>query len=132
MEEEFYATIKLVSGEEIISKVVYLADEDKVMLDKPMLVEGARQRNGQLEIAGFALKEWMSATFEDMFIIDRSTIITMSELDENIKNFYEMTLTRVEGAKSLIGRANKLPRSSGYLGSVKEVKKSLEDLFKKS
>ena len=132
MEEEFYATIKLVSGEEIISKVVYLPDEDKVMLDKPMLVEGARQRNGQVEIAGFALKEWMSATFEDMFIIDRNSIITMSELDENIKNFYEMTLTRVEGAKSLIGRANKLHRSSGYLGSVKEVKKSLEDLFKKS
>ena len=76
MEEEFYATIKLVSGEEIISKVVYLPDEDKVMLDRPMLVEGARQRKGQMEIAGFALKEWMSATFEDMFIIDRSTIIT--------------------------------------------------------
>ena len=38
MEEEFYATIILVSGEEIISKVVYLPDEDKVMLDTPMLV----------------------------------------------------------------------------------------------
>ena len=132
MEDEFYASIKLVSGEEILAKVCYLPDEDKVMLDKPMLVEGSRQRKGQIEIAGFALKEWMSASFEDMYIIDRDSIITMTELDPLIQNFYDMTITRLEGAKSLVGRANKLPRKSGYLGSVKEMKQSLEDLFKKS
>ena len=132
MEDEFYASIKLVSGEEILAKVCYLPDEDKVMLDKPMLVEGSRQRKGQIEIAGFALKEWMSASFEDMYIVDRNSIITMTELDPMIQNFYDMTITRLEGAKSLVGRANKLPRKSGYLGSVKEMKQSLEDLFKKS
>ena len=30
MEEEFYATIKLVSGEELVSKVCYLTEEDKL------------------------------------------------------------------------------------------------------
>ena len=28
MEEEFYATIKLVTGEELVSKVCYMPDED--------------------------------------------------------------------------------------------------------
>lgn len=110
----------------------YLPDEDKIILDKPMQVELAKQRKGQLEVSGFSFKEWISATFEDMFVIDRRNVLTMTELDDTIQDFYLKTLTRLEGSKSLIGRANKLPRKSGYLGSVKEMKKSLEDIFNKS
>ena len=132
MEEEFYATIKLVSGEEIVSKVCYLPDEDKVMLEKPLVVENAKQRKGQLEVSGFALKEWISATFDDMFILKRDHIMTMTEVEGEIAEFYEKTLNRLESGKSLAGRGNKLPRGSGYLGSVKEMKKTLEDIFNKS
>ena len=35
MEDEFYATVKLTTGEEVVAKVVYLADEDKVLLENP-------------------------------------------------------------------------------------------------
>ena len=31
-DEEFYSTIKIVTGEEIVAKVIYLEDEDKVCL----------------------------------------------------------------------------------------------------
>jgi hypothetical protein len=56
----------------------------------------------------------------------------MVEIEGEIVDFYEKTLLRMETGKSLAGRGNKLPRDSGYLGSVKEMKKSLEDLFNKS
>jgi len=132
MEEEFYATIKLVSGEEVVAKVCYLPDEDKIMLDRPLIVENAKQRKGQVEVTGFALKEWISATFDQMFIIKRDHILTMSEIEGDIVEFYEKTLNRLESGKSLAGRGDKLPRGSGYLGSVKEMKKTLEDIFNKS
>ena len=132
MEEEFYATVKLLSGEEIVAKVCYLPDEDKILLEKPLLVEQAKQRKGQVEVTGFALKEWVSATFEDMFIINRDHIITISEVNDDIQEFYEKTLVRMDGAKALGRSGNKLPRGSGYLGSVKEMKKSLEDIYNKS
>ena len=132
MEEEFYATIKLVSGEELVSKVCYLTEEDRVMLERPLMVENAKQRKGQLEVTGFALKEWISATFDNMFIIKRDHIITITQIEGEIVDFYEKTLNRLETGKSLAGRGNKIPRGSGYLGSVKEMKKSLEDLFNKS
>ena len=132
MEEEFYATLKLLSGEELVSKVCYLPDEDKIMLERPLIVENAKQRKGQLEVTGFQLKEWISATFEDMFVIKRDHVLTMSEVEGEIVEFYEKTLNRLESGKSLAGRGNKLPRGSGYLGSVKEMKKTLEDLFNKS
>ena len=132
MDEEFYATVKLTTGEEIVAKVVYLEDEDKVLLENPLQVLAAKQRKGQLEVSGFSFIEWISASFDKMFIIKRHHIMTMTEIDPLIQDFYEKTLQRMENGKSLTGRAGKLPRDSGYLGSVTEMKKSLEDIFNKS
>jgi len=132
MEEEFYATLKLVSGEEVVAKVCYLPDEDKIMLDRPLAVENAKHKKGNMEVTGFALKEWISATFDSMFVVDKTHIMTMTEIEGEIVEFYEKTLNRLESGKSLVGRGDKLPRRSGYLGSIKEMKKSLEDIYKKS
>lgn len=132
MEEEFYATIKLVSGEEVVSKVCYMPEEDKLLLDRPLLVETAKQKKGQLEVTGFTLKEWVSATFDQMFVVRRDHILTMSEIEDTILEFYEKSLNRLESGKGLVNGSNKLPRRSGYLGSIKEMKKSLEDIYKKS
>ena len=132
MEEEFYATVKLLTGEELVAKVCYLPDEDKIMLEKPLVVENAKQRKGHMEVTGFALKEWISATFDDMFIIKRDHVITMVEVEGELVEFYEKTLNKLESGKSLAGRGNKLPRASGYVGSVKEMKKTLEEIYKKS
>ena len=132
MEEEFYATIKLVSGEELVSKVCYLSEEDKIMLERPLVVENSKQKKGQLEVTGFALKEWISATFDNMFVINRNHVLTMVEIEGEIVDFYEKTLIRLGSGKSLAGKGNKLSRSSGYVGSVKKMKKTLEDIYNKS
>ena len=132
MGEEFFATVKLITGEEIVSKVVYLEDEDKVMLENPLQVDSAKQRKGALEISGFSFKEWVCATFDKMFIINRSHIITVSEIEGPIVDFYKETLLRMENGRSLQGKGGKLPRGSGYLGSVTDMKKSLENIFNKS
>jgi len=132
MEEDFYATIKLLSGEELVAKVCYLPDEDRIMLERPLMVENTKQRKGQLEVSGFALKEWISATFDNMFIINKDHVITMIEIEGEIVDFYEKTLIRLGSGKSLAGKGNKLSRSSGYVGSVKKMKKTLEDIYNKS
>ena len=132
MGEEFFATVKLITGEEIVSKVVYLEDEDKVMLENPLQVDSAKQRKGALEISGFSFREWVCATFDKMFIINRDHIITISEIEGPIVDFYKETLLRMENGRSLNGKGGKLPRGSGYLGSVTDMKKSLENIFNKS
>ena len=132
MDEEFFATVKLITGEELVSKVCYLEDEDKVLLENPLQVLGARQKKGQLEVSGFSFSEWINASFDNMFIIKRDHIMTMTEIDPMIQDFYEKTLQRLENGKNITGRGGKLPRQSGYLGSVNQMKKSLEDIFNKS
>ena len=132
MDDEFIGTVKLITGEEIVAKVVYLEDEDKVMLENPLQVDSAKQRKGALEISGFSFREWVCATFDKMFIINRDHIITVSEIEGPIVDFYKETLLRMENGKSLNGKGGKLPRGSGYLGSVTDMKKSLENIFNKS
>ena len=131
-EEEFLATIKLVSGEEVISMVLYLEDEDKVLLSNPFSVEQSRQKQGQLEITGFSFKEWVMASFDDMYIIGRDHIITITEVQGPIKEFYEKNLEKIQSHKQLLHKPNKLPRKSGYLGSINDTKNILENIYKKS
>ena len=130
MEEEFYATIKLLSGEELLSKVCYSSEEDILILEKPLLVEPAVQKKGQTEVSGFSLREWIIASFDQMFVIEKKNILTITEVEDKIINFYNLTLKRI--TDGVIEKPDKLTRKSGYLGSIEQKKKSLEDIFKKS
>lgn len=131
MEEEFYATIKLLTGEELISKVCYCTDEDVLILEKPLLVEPALQKKGAMEVNGFSLREWIIASFDQMFVLEKKNILTMTEVEDKIINFYNLTIKKItEG--NISKPSDKLSRKSGYLGSIERKKKSLEDLYNKS
>ena len=84
MEEEFYATVKLLSGEELVSKVCYCSDEDVLILEKPLLVEPASHKKNGVEVNGFSLKEWIVASFDQMFVIDKKNVLTVTEVEKKI------------------------------------------------
>ena len=133
MEEEFYSTIKLTSGEEIIAKVCYLPDEDSLLIENPLLVETINSKN-KISSDGFILKEWIRSSYDSMYIIKMNQVITMSELDKKIEVFYLKNLSG-EGfidPDTVNVKPNQMSNSMGYLGSVKETKKFLEDIFNKS
>lgn len=130
MEEEFYATIKLVSGEELVSKVCYMTDEDSLLMENPLLVEKVSQKRSGKLIEGFSLKEWIAASYDDMFIVKMNQVITITELDEKIRNYYIMNLKISNG--DLESSNKTLSREMGYIGSVEDTKKKLEYLFNKS
>jgi hypothetical protein len=136
MEEEFYSTIKLSSGEEIIGKVCYLPNEDSLLIENPMIVEKLSQKkNGRIH-QGFILKDWIHSTYDSLFVIKMKQVITMTELDKRIEVFYLNNLkdnTSEESIDDSINvKANKFSKQMGYLGSVKENKEFLEDIFKRS
>lgn len=131
-DQEFLATLKLVSGEEVISMVLYLEDEDKVLLSNPFLVQPSKHRQGKLEVVGFSFKEWVMASFDDMYIISRDHIITITEVEGAIQKFYEQNLSKIQSSKQLLQKPNKLPRKAGYLGSITDTKNTLENIYKKS
>ena len=78
MEDDFYATIKLKTGEEIFAKVAASEEDDRTMLvvSNPITAVEIKQRGG---IVGYKVEPWLKTTKEDMFIINMDNVITMSE-----------------------------------------------------
>jgi hypothetical protein len=136
MEEEFYSTIKLISGEEIIAKVCYLPEEDSLLLESPMIVEKLLQKRSGKSVEGFILKDWLHSTYDSIFVIKMKQVITMTELDKRIESFYLNNLkgTTLEESidDSINIKPNKFSKQMGYLGSVKETKEFLEEIYKRS
>jgi hypothetical protein len=136
MEEEFYSTLKLTSGEEIIAKVCYLPDEDSLLVEHPMLVEKLTQKKNGRALEGFVLKDWIQSTYDSLFVIKMEQVITMTELDKKIEVFYLNNLNQTsevnESEDSIDIKPKNFSKRMGYLGSVKETKRFLEDIYKKS
>lgn len=134
MEEEFFSTIKLITGEEIVSKVCYFTDEDSLFLDHPMKVESVKQRKSGNTVEGFVLTEWIHATYDNSFILPMKHVVTMTELDKRIERYY---LSYIETNSDDENSTNRVPTKQmkgrmGYLGSIKETKKLLEEIYKRS
>ena len=130
MEEEFYSTIKLITGEEIVAKVCYMEEEQALLLENPKKVTEIKQRKNGETVEGFVLVDWIHSTYENMFVLPMERVLTMSELDKRIERYY---LSIIDGNNEEdIGKVqpSKLNQRMGYLGSVKEMKKTLEKIYK--
>ena len=76
MEDEFYATIKLTTGEELVSKVSYMPDDDSLVLDNPLeVVPVQQQRSPEIQVNG---KEVLNKNYT----IVSSVLIATSERPE--------------------------------------------------
>jgi hypothetical protein len=129
MEEEFYATMKLMSGEEIVAKVCYDEDEDVLILENPRLVNNIEIKKNNVITRGFTFNVWMAATYDEMFIIKREHVITITELDSKIQKFYKKYLSNEN--EDSIGKVD-IKKQKGYVTSIKEARKLLEDIFNRS
>ena len=127
IEDDFYATIKLKSGEEIFTKVAACEEDDRTMLilSNPIVVEEITHRG---KFQGYKMEPWLKTASDDMFIINMDQIITMSESDS-----IEMILYYQDYVRKLNKTNNtKLDRKMGYLSTVLEAKEILEKLYNKS
>ncbi len=130
MEDEFYSTIKLVTGEEIVAKVCYMEEEHSLLLENPKKVTEIKQRKNGETVEGFVLVDWIHSTYENMFVLPMERVLTMSELDKRIERYYLSIIEETNEDEQGRVPASKLNQRMGYLGSVKEIKKTLEKNYK--
>ena len=131
MEEEFYAIIKLISGEEIFSLVsIDENDGDSiVIMQSPVTMKSFNHHGTSL----MKIKPWIELSTDDIFVIKYDRIITMTETkDERIINVYNRYLNDEEDTNpftnKLTSKVN-ISEKMGYLNSVEESRKKLEDIF---
>ena len=129
MEDDFYASLKLISGEEVFAKVA-ACDEDNrtlLLLHNPVLVQQVKLPGANIT-AGYKVEPWMKTNDEDMFVMDMKNIMTMVECND-----IEMIAIhqRYVEESSQEGNRSNIDRRMGYISSVKDAKKMLEQLYKK-
>ena len=126
--DEFVATIKLVTGEEILTKVIVNQDaaEETVIIENPLVCEEVRTHGANIPL-GYKFEPWMKMSDEDVFIIHMTSIITMSEIKEK-----QVIVTYNEVIKKGFkpsGNPN-LTREMGSIGSVKDCRDMIEKLYR--
>jgi len=127
IEDDFYATIKFKSGEEIFAKVAASEEINRTILlvSNPIIVNEVQGKKGML---GYRIEPWLKTTKEDMFMVDLSDILTMSESsDVEMISMYQRWLRDSTRSKN---NEPKLSRKMGYISTVNDAKDILEKLYK--
>ena len=127
MEEDFYAVIKLVSGEEIFSIVCPSEEEGRTMLilNNPVTIEVIVMK--QIGMQGYKIDPWLKFADDDTFLLDMDKVLTISEVrDPETIEMYHKFLRQQENKNS----KNPLSAEMGYLASVSEARKRLEKLYR--
>lgn len=127
IEDDFYATIKLKSGEEIFAKVAPSEEEDRTLLlvSNPITLTDIKTRMG---IIGYMVEPWLKTTTEDLFILNLDDVLTMSESNDiDIISTYQSYVRHQENTN---GNHHKINRQMGYISNVNDAKEILEKIFK--
>ena len=129
MEDDFYATIKFKSGEEIFARVGYSEEEDRtfLILSSPVIIERIKNRAG---MQGFRVEPWLKTSKDDLFVVNMEDVLTLSESHDLETIHMHETFSKQQ--EQLYHPQKKLSRKMGYISTIKEAKKSLEKLYNNS
>ena len=127
IEDDFYATIKLKSGEEVFARVAASEEDDRTMLiiHTPVTFSEIKTKGG---LAGYKVEPWLKTTREDMFIVNMDNVITLSE--SNDMEMIVMYQHFLRDAQREMHHQHKLNRRMGYISNVHDAKENLEKIFK--
>ena len=129
IEDDFYATLKLKSGEEIFAKVAASDEDNRIMLivHSPIVISEIRAKGG---IIGYKVEPWLKTTKDDMFIVNLDNVMTLSESsDMEMINMYQNFLRDSQRGPQ---EQPKMSRRMGYIATVDDARNYLENIFANS
>lgn len=137
MNDEFFATIKLSTGEEILGYCKL--DEDGITILNPLVLEDISILEDLMDEApkGLRLSKWIKSSTDDYFFIFNEKIITMNELIEPGLTSYKTAVLDIaqrqqnrHSNKPQLKKTNtNKQRYHGYRCSTKQARINFEKLF---
>ena len=127
IEDDFYCTLKLKSGEEIFAKVAASEEDDRTMLlvSNPIIVGEIKNKVG---VVGYKVEPWLKTTTDDMFILNMNDVLTMSESSDI--EMIMMYQDYIRSSDKTTPNESKINRRMGRIGNVNDVKELLEKIYK--
>ena len=135
--KDFYATIKLITGEAIFALVSVDNEEDEpvIIMQNPVIRKVLSTGRGQI----MKIRPWLEVPGDDVYIIKYDRIITMSEVkDKMIVSMYQTYCQEgdfdfgefIDEETLKNKRTHEVTKKMGYISTVEDARKKLEDLFK--
>jgi hypothetical protein len=130
MGEEFYAIIKLVSGEEVFSLIMVDDEQENpiIIMQNPVIIKMLHSPQGSF----IKVKPWMELSEEDFFMIRLDKVLTMTEsTNEKLIEVYNNYISDDEQEIEMNTNGKVKPDSKmGYVSTVEDARKHLETLYK--
>ena len=129
IEDDFYATIKLKSGEEIFAKVAAEEELDRTILivSNPVTINEVKSRIGTI---GYKVEPWLKTSSDNMFFINLNDVLTMSESsDVEMIHIHQEYVRRTDDNPTSGSSNHKLDKKMGYLANVNDARDILEKLY---
>ena len=134
---DFHATIKLITGEEIFALVSVdnTEDEPLIIMQNPVIMKVLSTGKGQM----MKIRPWLEVPGDDVYIIKYDRIITLSEVkDKMIISMYQTYCQEgdfdfgefIDEETLKNKRTHEVTKKMGYISTVEDARKKLEDLFK--
>ena len=135
MNESFFATLKLTTAEEVLSEVLPQeeAGTDFFVLSNPIVIAETQQVDTEkgVMISGMMPRKWMLFSNEDLAIVYRQHVVSISEMDKFGADFYRKALIAAK-CSSPVKRKIDTKNHSGFIGKIERLRKKLQNDFDNS
>ena len=135
MPECFFATMKLTTSEEILAEVMPQEEEgtEFFILSNPIIISETVHVDQEKGVAmsGLVPRKWMLYANEDMTIVYKNHVVSISEMDKFGVDFYKKALIAAK-CSSPIKKKVDTKNHTGYLGKIEALRKKLDRNYKNS
>ena len=125
--DEFYASLKLVSGEEILALVVVdnTGKPENIVISNPVVCQEIRSSGTNIPM-GYKFEPWMKLTDDDTYVLPLEKVITLSQITSN-----EIVDTYKDVVEYGFNATNPdITKDMGYVTSVSKARDILEKLYR--
>lgn len=131
MDSVFTGLIKLLSGEEIIGKILVCENENGFVIETPFTVDETIIETPAGEMVKVDLRPWAKFSNEEIFFVEKEKTVTVYEADSRIEQIYEKSLRKYLNQEDGSSQVD-LTEDMGFKSKVKDARIALENIFKES
>ena len=135
MNESFPATMKLVTGEEVLCEISPTEEngQEFFLVSNPIVVNEQLNLDHQkgVAVSGLIPKKWMMYSGDDLTIVYKQHVISISEMDKFGADFYKKALIAAK-VSSPIKRRVSSEENVGFVGKIEQSREALEKMYDNS
>ena len=132
MQSSFPATMKLVTGEEVLCEISPTEEggTEFFVVSNPIVVTEQMHLDHQkgVAVSGLIPKKWMMYSNDDLTIVYKHHVISVSEMDKFGADFYKKALIAAK-VSSPIKRQVSSEENVGFVGKIEQSRTKLEKMF---